>query len=206
MEKNKNIITESINDVFRSFSISINLTVYGIYLLFLIFCACFDIGLLFVNIILALATAAFMGFYLTLRLSSKKKDKRIKQIKRYYRRIKLGARMLTLFTAVYALISAANSTSPMAIIFALMGAVFIAISLLVEIFLYFISQKVKLIKDHIQSKIKSVEDVIDTIDDEVNYYSERRARYRRTDDKRKRRKDDIFVSVEDCVLSDLEDF
>ena len=206
MEKNKNAITENICDIFRNFSISINITVYATYLLFLLFCIFSKVGLQFINIILAICTAVFMIAYLYLRLSGKKNRKKVRQIKKYYKNVRLAARLVIVLTALYSLIAATESGSPLAIIIALLGAVFITIRIFVELFLYFIKSKIRQIKESVKN---SVEARLEKIDERINSYDdldERHGKKGRSYRGKGSYPDEIFISVDDCILSDMEDF
>ncbi len=148
-EKKKNTVVVSISQVFRNLSISVNLTVYTIYLLYLIYSIYADVGVMVINITLALVTAAFMAVYLVLRLSTKRRGKQLKQIKHYYKNFKLVARTVSAITAVYALVASMSAVSPLAIIIAFLGAVFLVIRLIVELILSFIRKKLRSVKDNL---------------------------------------------------------
>lgn len=210
MEKNKNIITESIGDIFRSFSISVNITVYATYLLFLLFCIFAKVGLQFINIILAILTALFMVAYLYLRLSGRKNRKRVRQIKKYYKNIRLAARLVIAVTALYSLVAATDSGSPLALIIALLGVVFITIRIFVELFLYFIKSKIREIKDSVKGSIEArlgqIDERISSFEDSYEAREEKAGRSYKSQKSKGGRSDDIFISVDDCILSDMEDF
>ena len=205
-EKKQNIIIKSISDVFRRLSITVNLTVYSIYLIYLIYSISAGVGLLYVNIALAILTAAFMVVYLVLRLSSKRRGKEIKQIKRYYKRFKLVARAVTSITAVYALFVAIDSVSPFAIILSLLGAIFVIIRLIVELISYFIQRKLRKIKDSIVGRFKRRRD------DDIEVVMPAEDEERQPRRKRKRKEnttifDEIeekIVPIDDCLLSDID--
>lgn len=207
MEKNKTKLTKDIGDVFRNFSISMNLTVYTIYLLFLIYSITADIGIRIINIILAVATAVFMLIYLFLRLSSRKNGKKVRKIKHYYKNFKLATKLVTTVTAIYAIITATDSRSPLAMIISFLGAVFLAVRIFSELFLYFIKKKIRKVKENIISRFTDKNDVPD--EEEGEFDNLKGDRLRRKQEKKKNKKghsDDIFISVDDCLLSDVEDF
>ena len=210
MDKNKNSITQSIGDIFRNFSISVNITVYATYLLFLLVCISNKVGLQFVNIILAILTGAFMLAYLYLRLSGKKNKKQIRKIKKYYKNMKLAAKAVVTITALYSLIAATDSGSPLAIIISLIGAVFVVIRIFVELFLYFIKKKIREFKENVKENISrrlgEVEEFQDSFEDIPETRGERMDRRNRSRRAGDGRSDDIIISVEDCMLSDIEDF
>ena len=209
METNKSKLTRDIGDIFRNFSISMNLTVYSIYLLFLIYSISAGIGIQIINIILAVATAIFMLVYLFLRLSSRKNGKKIRKIKHYYKNFKLATKLITTITAVYAVITATDSGSPLAMIVSMLGAVFLVIRIFAELFLYFIKKKVRKVKENIISRFAPKDTESFEEDDAGEFANLRGDRLRRKDEKRKSKNghsDDIFISVDDCLLSDVEDF
>ena len=186
-----------------------NLTVYSIYLLFLIYSISAGIGIQIINIILAVATAIFMLVYLFLRLSSRKNGKKIRKIKHYYKNFKLATKLITTITAVYAVITATDSGSPLAMIVSMLGAVFLVIRIFAELFLYFIKKKVRKVKENIISRFAPKDTESFEEDDAGEFANLRGDRLRRKDEKRKSKNghsDDIFISVDDCLLSDVEDF
>lgn len=209
METNKSKLTRDISDIFRNFSISMNLTVYSIYLLFLIYSISAGIGIQIINIILAVATAIFMLVYLFLRLSSRKNGKKIRKIKHYYKNFKLATKLITTITAVYAVITATDSGSPLAMIVSMLGAVFLVIRIFAELFLYFIKKKVRKVKENIISRFAPKDTESFEEEDAGEFANLRGDRLRRKDEKRKSKNghsDDIFISVDDCLLSDVEDY
>lgn len=209
LETNKSKLTRDISDIFRNFSISMNLTVYSIYLLFLIYSISAGIGIQIINIILAVATAIFMLVYLFLRLSSRKNGKKIRKIKHYYKNFKLATKLITTITAVYAVITATDSGSPLAMIVSMLGAVFLVIRIFAELFLYFIKKKVRKVKENIISRFAPKDTESFEEEDAGEFANLRGDRLRRKDEKRKSKNghsDDIFISVDDCLLSDVEDY
>ena len=207
MAKKQNSLIKSIGDVFRRLSITVNLTVYTIYLIYLIYSIAAGVGLLYVNIALAILTAAFMGVYLVLRLSNREgKSKEIKAAKRYYKRFKMLARAVSSITAVYALLTAIEAVSPIALIVAFLGAVFTVIRLVVELISYFIQKKLMKIKENIVSRFKPREADAAEI--------EAAAEEAPVKVKRRKKKDDDpdflgdleekILPVDDCVLSEME--
>ena len=57
--------------IFRNLSIGVNMTLNGIYLLFLLILIIAGLGVQWINIALMILTGAFMLIYLLLRLSNK---------------------------------------------------------------------------------------------------------------------------------------
>lgn len=200
----KKTVVYSISQMFRNLSISVNLTVYTIYLVYLIYSIINDVGIKFLNIALALATAAFIVVYLVLRLSGKKRGKELKQIKRYYKDFKLITRAVSTVTAVYALLTAFTSVSPLAIILAFLGAVFIIIRLIVELVLYLIKRKIRKIKDNITGR-RAEEEYEDENPD--NTAAKRRRRRRKIWEigKKDDNLEDIVVPVDQCLLNDVDE-
>ncbi len=207
----KKSVIYSISQVFRNLSISMTLTVYAIYLIYLIYSITHDIGIKILNIALALVTAAFMVVYLVLRLSGKKRGKELRQIKHYYKNFKLLARTTSAIIAIYALLTAIGSVSPLAIIIAFLGAVFLVFRIIVELILLFIRKKFQKIKANITAK-RSDETEIDDVDEDNG--EDKTAEQKPARRKRKRRiweigkKDehleDIVVPVDQCLLNDLD--
>ena len=83
MEKKKLGIIAAISDVTRRLSITVNVTIYSIYLIYLIYSISADLGVKWLNIVLAVLTAIFMIVYVILRLSITKTSGRIKLAKKY---------------------------------------------------------------------------------------------------------------------------
>lgn len=193
----KTTVVYSISQVFRNLSISVNLTIYAIYLIYLLYSISKDVGIKVLNIVLAMVTAAFMVVYLILRLSGKKRGKELKQIKHYYKNFKLVTRATSAIVGVYALLTAVTSVSPLAIIIAFIGAVFLIIRLIVELVLFLIRRRIRKIKGERQE-----------IYDEVAQAP--------TDKKKRKRKlweltkkdeelEDVIVPIDECLLNDIDD-
>ena len=202
--KKKNIVVYSISQVFRNLSISINLTIYAIYLIYLIYSITADVGVKAINIALALVTAAFMVVYLVLRLSGKKRGKQLKQITYYYKSFKLVARTASAITAVYALITALGAVSPLAIIIAFLGAVFLVFRLIVELVLFLIRRKIRKIKGE---RAERLADEDDDEDEAPKQPTSRRKRKRKLWEigKKDDHLEDIIPSVDQCLLNDIDE-
>lgn len=193
----KTTVVYSISQVFRNLSISVNLTIYAIYLIYLLYSISKGVGIKVLNIVLAMVTAAFMVVYLILRLSGKKRGKELKQIKHYYKNFKLVTRATSAIVGVYALLTAVTSVSPLAIIIAFIGAVFLVIRLIVELVLFLIRRRIRKIKGERQE-----------IYDQVAQAP--------TDKKKRKRKlweltkkdeelEDVIVPIDECLLNDIDD-
>lgn len=193
----KTTVVYSISQVFRNLSISVNLTIYAIYLIYLLYSISKGVGIKMLNIVLAMVTAAFMVVYLILRLSGKKRGKELKQIKHYYKNFKLVTRATSAIVGVYALLTAVTSVSPLAIIIAFIGAVFLVIRLIVELVLFLIRRRIRKIKGERQE-----------IYDQVAQAP--------TDKKKRKRKlweltkkdeelEDVIVPIDECLLNDIDD-
>lgn len=196
--KKKTTVVYSISQVFRNLSISVNLTIYAIYLIYLLYSISKGVGIKVLNIVLAMVTAAFMVVYLILRLSGKKRGKELKQIKHYYKNFKLVTRATSAIVGVYALLTAVTSVSPLAIIIAFIGAVFLVIRLIVELVLFLIRRRIRKIKGERQ----------EIYDDQVAQAP--------TDKKKRKRKlweltkkdeelEDVIVPIDECLLNDIDD-
>ena len=194
----KTTVVYSISQVFRNLSISVNLTIYAIYLIYLIYSISKGVGIKVLNIVLAMVTAAFMVVYLILRLSGKKRGKELKQIKHYYKNFKLVTRATSAIVGVYALLTAVTSVSPLAIIIAFIGAVFLVIRLIVELVLFLIRRRIRKIKGERQ----------EIYDDQVAQAP--------TDKKKRKRKlweltkkdeelEDVIVPIDECLLNDIDE-
>lgn len=194
----KTTVVYSISQVFRNLSISVNLTIYAIYLIYLLYSISKGVGIKVLNIVLAMVTAAFMVVYLILRLSGKKRGKELKQIKHYYKNFKLVTRATSAIVGVYALLTAVTSVSPLAIIIAFIGAVFLVIRLIVELILFLIRRRIRKIKGERQ----------EIYDDRVAQAP--------TDKKKRKRKlweltkkdeelEDVIVPIDECLLNDIDD-
>lgn len=194
----KTTVVYSISQVFRNLSISVNLTIYAIYLIYLLYSISKGVGIKVLNIVLAMVTAAFMVVYLILRLSGKKRGKELKQIKHYYKNFKLVTRATSAIVGVYALLTAVTSVSPLAIIIAFIGVVFLVIRLIVELVLFLIRRRIRKIKGERQ----------EIYDDRVAQAP--------TDKKKRKRKlweltkkdeelEDVIVPIDECLLNDIDD-
>lgn len=210
LAKKQNSIIKAIGDVFRRLSITVNLTVHSIYLIFLIYSISADVGVLYVNIALAVLTAVFMAIYLYLRLSPGKSGKEVKLVKRYYKRFKMIAKSVSSITAVYALLTAIDAVSPFALIIAGLGAVFTVIRLVVELISYFIQKKLRRIKDNIVERLKKRDDAVDEAEsiiiEDASPSTVRRRKKRRNDDAPDLLEDleEKIIHVDDSLLNEME--
>ncbi len=204
MKSNKVSLLTSLSDVFLRLSITVNLTVYTIYLIYLIHTIVADIGVMVINIILALLTLAFMVVYVVLRLSGRRKSKELKQIKRYYKRVKLIAQTVSAITAVYSLIVAFASVSPFALIVSILGAVFMIIRLIVEVVSYHVQRKLRRLKDAIVGRFKKDNPKDAEADEEIRPRTERRKRNKGEVPKFVEEFEEKIVPIDDCLLSDIE--
>ena len=198
VEKKKTVVY-SISQVFRNLSISVNLTIYAIYLIYLLYSISNDVGIKAINIALAMVTAAFMVVYLILRLSGKKRGKELKQIKHYYKSFKLVTRAASAIIGVYALFTAVGSVSPLAIIIAFLGAVFLVIRLIVELILFLIRRQIR--------KMKGKKAEADLEEEEVAPPTDKKKRKRKLWEltKKDEELEDLIVPVDECLLNDIDE-
>ena len=208
MGLNKKKTLGILKTIFRNLSITVNMTLHGIYLFFLLFLIIAGLGVQWINIALMVLTAAFMLIYLLLRLSKKNTARKIRYLKESYKLIKISAKIVTIITAIYTLFTAFNYVHPIVLILALLGAIFFIIRLLVEIIFDLIKRKVESIKDEISYRIEKrrirraeMEDDCDYLEPVVKA-APKRAPRKRSD---KRGLDDIVIPVEESLLSDVED-
>lgn len=209
-ERKQNALFKAVRDVFRRLSITVTLTVYSIYLIYFIYSLAADVGVKAINVVLIALTAAFMAVYLVLRLSETRKSSEIKQIKQYYKRVKLIARAITSITAVYALITAASSVNPFALIVAILGAVFVVIRLIVELISYLIQRKLKevkqnyLLRSSVRMKMKNANSEGLPHD---RTHKKKAKRKSKLDIEKPRIIEDLeekIIPLDECLLSDIE--
>lgn len=194
--------------IFRNLSIGVNMTLNGIYLLFLLILIIAGLGVQWINIALMILTSAFMLIYLLLRLSNKNTTRKIRYLKESYKVIKITAKIVTLITTIYTLFTAFNYVHPLLFILALLGITFLMIRLLVEIIFNLIKRKVESIKDEISYRIKKrrlrkveMEDADVYPEPTVEVIPKKTARKK----SEKKKLDDIVIPIEESVLSDVED-
>lgn len=194
--------------IFRNLSIGVNMTLNGIYLLFLLILIIAGLGVQWINIALMILTGAFMLIYLLLRLSNKNTTRKIRYLKESYKVIKITAKIVTLITTIYTLYAAFNYVHPLLFILALLGITFLMIRLLVEIIFNLIKRKVESIKDEISYRIKKrrlrkveMEDADVYPEPTVEVIPKKTARKK----SEKKKLDDIVIPIEESVLSDVED-
>ena len=194
--------------IFRNLSIGVNMTLNGIYLLFLLILIIAGLGVQWINIALMILTGAFMLIYLLLRLSNKNTTRKIRYLKESYKVIKITAKIVTLITTIYTLFTAFNYVHPLLFILALLGITFLMIRLLVEIIFNLIKRKVESIKDEISYRIKKrrlrkveMEDADVYPEPTVEVIPKKTARKK----SEKKKLDDIVIPIEESVLSDVED-
>lgn len=194
--------------IFRNLSIGVNMTLNGIYLLFLLILIIAGLGVQWINIALMILTGAFMLIYLLLRLSNKNTIRKIRYLKESYKVIKITAKIVTLITTIYTLFTAFNYVHPLLFILALLGITFLMIRLLVEIIFNLIKRKVESIKDEISYRIKKrrlrkveMEDADVYPEPTVEVIPKKTARKK----SEKKKLDDIVIPIEESVLSDVED-
>ncbi len=194
--------------IFRNLSIGVNMTLNGIYLLFLLILIIAGLGVQWINITLMILTGAFMLIYLLLRLSNKNTTRKIRYLKESYKVIKITAKIVTLITTIYTLYTAFNYVHPLLFILALLGITFLMIRLLVEIIFNLIKRKVESIKDEISYRIKKrrlrkveMEDADVYPEPTVEVIPKKTARKK----SEKKKLDDIVIPIEESVLSDVED-
>ena len=198
-EKKKTVVY-SISQVFRNLSISVNLTIYAIYLIYLLYSISKGVGIKALNIALAMVTAAFMVVYLILRLSGKKRGNELKQIKYYYKSFKLVTRAASAIIGVYALLTAVGSVSPLAMISAFLGAVFLVIRLIVELILFLIRRQIR--------KMKGKKAEIDLEEEEeVAPPTDKKKRKRKLWELTKKddELEDVIIPVNECLLNDIDE-
>lgn len=207
-EKKKPSLLAPVTKVFRSLSLSVNLTIHTLYLIYLIYAIQADIGIQVINIILAIVTALFMIVYFILRLSSKQSKEKIRLVKRYYKNFKLATKIVSSVTAIYAIIVAIDAVNPFGLIISFIGTVFLVIKIMVELVLHYIKKKFGEIKTNIKARFARQNE--ERKDEEGNirddFFKDDKRRVHR---KRRKNKindlDDIIIPVEDCILSDVED-
>ena len=130
--------------------LTLRLSVHLIYLAYLIYAITADIGVMWINSLMATATIAFIIAYIILYESGRGAKKKMKATKRFYKRFKLLARLFSVISAVYSIISAADAVSPLAVISASLAAFLWIAQFLAEI----IISALKNMKNRIFSNVK----------------------------------------------------
>ena len=131
----------------KKLSILSTLTINLIYIGYLTYSLMNDVGIRIVNISLIIGTAVFLLAYLFLQLVGQKQKDRLKSTKRTYKRFKLITKVFTTATAVYSLITAANSTNIVATVITAVGAGFLVLRIIIEIVAELIRRKAKKMKE-----------------------------------------------------------
>ena len=151
-----NKLTE-IKDTFvkkiRRISITFTVTVHLIYIAYLLFAIDNNIGIGWVNALLAIGTGIFLITYLVIRLTMQNAKSKIKTTKKFYRRFRLATRLFSTATAIYAIVTAVGSVSPLAVFFAGVSAILLVIRLIFEALLYTIESKARKIKESINNRL-----------------------------------------------------
>lgn len=211
-EKTNAGLFSGVSKLFRNLSIAANLSVYTIYLIYLIYSINAGLGILAINISLAALTAIFMVTYVILRLSDKKKNAEIRKAKKYYKNFKLFTKIITTLTAIYAIFTAINSVSPFAIFTSILGAIFLAIRIIIELVLGAIKRKIQKVKKAIAKRFGrgnkgQTPDVTEEMGDADTTYEESDSKKDKKWKKRnkKRSNEDIVVSIDDCVLTNADE-
>ena len=153
MERKRNVILDTAERVVRNISISVNLTIYSIQLIYLLYAIKNGVGIRTLNIALAAVTALFMVVYFIMRMIGRR-GKEIKFMKRSYKTVKLISSTLTTLTTVYTIITATDSSSPIAIVISLIGAMFLAVRILVELIAFGIRRRVNKVKKYLKDRFK----------------------------------------------------
>lgn len=213
MDKIKNIllkIWKILKTVFKVISIILNMLFFSFYLIYLFFAIIFGLGNLWVNIVLVVINLGFMIFYLVLRLSKKKTKRKVKHLKQYYNIFMTVARISTLLTAILALFAAIETVHPFLIYLALAGVIFLLLHLLFSIIFNLIGRTLERIIDGIKKQAiklynrlfkKKEADEPDTDEsyEDTSKVNNAKSKPHRND------ANDIFIPLEDCLISDVED-
>ena len=126
----------------RRVSITATLIVHLLYIGYLSYSLIRGIGFKIINIALIIGTALFLIIYLILQLVENNRKKKLKTTKKYYKRFKLSTTLFTTGTAIYSIITAANSVSKFAMVFSIAGAVMLVIKIIIEFLSSILTRKV----------------------------------------------------------------
>ena len=126
----------------RRVSITATLIVHLLYIGYLSYSLIRGIGFKIINIALIIGTALFLIIYLILQLVENNRKKKLKTTKKYYKRCKLSTTLFTTGTAIYSIITAANSVSKFAMVFSIAGAVMLVIKIIIEFLSSILTRKV----------------------------------------------------------------
>lgn len=121
-KEKKNIIQKAIEKM-RKISLYIHLSLYAIYISYLSLQIAYDRGEKWVNITLLCATIIMVLFTLVFYGKTRKEKKGLKTAKRLYKKVKKLTRIYITLMAIYTLISAFDSDSFWAGVFASVFAV-----------------------------------------------------------------------------------
>lgn len=138
----------------KRLSITITLIINLFYIGYLSYALIQGNGIKEVNIVLISGTVVYLVCYLFFKLVGQKKEQ-IKSAKRTYKRFKFITKVFTTATALYSLITAANSASPIAMALTSVSAVIVGIRLIGELIGALIKRKVKKVKENIAAKRES---------------------------------------------------
>lgn len=143
----KSELSRQIKIISVSFTTAINL----LYIWYLRFALRKGIGNRYVNLTLAIVTAAFLVIYIAFSLFGKSK-KGVRMTKKLFKRFKLIMKLTTVATAVYTVYTAVGSVSPVAIFLAAFNAVVLAIRLLIELIAWLIGRGARLVRERITER------------------------------------------------------
>ena len=143
MKENLKTIKAELKRQITILSVSATVIINLIYLGYLTYSLGAGVGVREINIALMAGTVIFLAVYLFFRLGNREEKKqKVKTTKKFYKNFKLITKLFTSLTALYALYTAQDANF-IARVFAVIGAVMLALRLIGELLSFLIKRKVK---------------------------------------------------------------
>ena len=152
MEGKLKIAKDELKRQLKIISVSSTVIINLLYISYLRFALRHGIGNRYVNFALTFATALFLVLYLIFRLIGENK-KNVKRTKKAYKRFKLMTKIFTVGTAVYAVLAASGSVTPLASVFAYLNAALLAVQLIFEVISSLIISGARRVKNHLSERV-----------------------------------------------------
>lgn len=148
---------------FKRFFYFFQIGTYIVYLLYLVYALISQRGIVYVNVILLVLTAAYLTFFICYR-QSEKQNKRLKQtVRKIFKWSKWGIKLFTIGVALYGIYYTAKDVTVISVVLSAFMIIGFVLDILCEGIIYFVKSKANFIYEAIQADVETTLKPVTTV-------------------------------------------
>ena len=158
----KAAVNKLISD-FKRFFYFFQIGAYIVYILYLVYALISQRGIVYVNVILLLLTAAYLTFFICYR-QSEMQNKRLKQtVKTIFKWSKRGIKLFTIGVALYGIYYTAKEVTVISVVLSAFMLIGFILDILFEAVICFVTNKINFVYEAIQADVQTTLKPVTTV-------------------------------------------